>query len=67
MYRRVLVHLKPSQRGYVALAFDQQPKKETIDRSLKAFQHIVHGPSDTISEVGTGKFVLKKRDREYVF
>jgi hypothetical protein len=57
MYRRVLVSLKPSQRGYVGLAFDQQQKKEgieTINRSLKSFQHTVNGPSSTISEVGKG-------------
>lgn len=57
MYRRVLVNLKPSQRGYVGLAFDQQQKNEgiqTIDRSLKSFQHTVNGPTSTISEVGKG-------------
>lgn len=56
MYRRVLVNLKPSQRGYVGLAFDQQNKEgiQTIDRSLKSFQHTVNGPTSTISEVGKG-------------
>lgn len=57
MYRRVLVNLKPSQRGYVGLAFNQQQKNggiQTIDRSLKSFQHTVNGPTSTISEVGKG-------------
>ncbi|KAG2233535.1 mitochondrial biogenesis AIM24-domain-containing protein [Thamnidium elegans] len=55
MYRRVLINLKPCQRGYVGLAFDQQQKKEgieTINRSLKSFQHTVNGPTNTISEIG---------------
>ncbi|KAI9247037.1 mitochondrial biogenesis AIM24-domain-containing protein [Sporodiniella umbellata] len=39
-------------RNYVSLAFNQQQKTETIDRSLKPFQPIVNGPTDTISEVG---------------
>lgn len=57
MYRRVLINLKPSQRTYVGLAFSKQQKKETvetIDRSLKSFQHVVNGPTSTISEVGNG-------------
>lgn len=61
MYRRVLVNSKPLQRGYVGLAFDQQQKKETIDRSLKSFQHVVNGPTNTISEVGKGKCFLYER------
>ncbi|KAG1467851.1 hypothetical protein G6F56_004180 [Rhizopus delemar] len=39
-------------RSYVSLAFNQQQKIETIDRSLKSFQPVVNGPTDTISEVG---------------
>lgn len=56
MYRRVLTAVKPCQRTYVGLAFNQQHKNEieTIDRSLKSFQSIVNGPTDTISEVGKG-------------
>jgi hypothetical protein len=60
MYRRVLINLKPSHRGYVGLAFDQAQKKEgieTINRSLKSFQHTVNGPSSTISEVGQGDYI----------
>lgn len=59
MYRRVLTNLKSSQRGYVGLAFDQQKKEgiETINRSLKSFQHTVNGPSNTISEVGKGRLL----------
>lgn len=63
MYRRVLINLKPCQRGYVGLAFDQQQKKEgieTINRSLKSFQHTVNGPTNTISEVGKGIYMYKK-------
>ncbi|RCI03697.1 hypothetical protein CU098_012562 [Rhizopus stolonifer] len=55
MYRRVLTTLKPSQRTYVGLAFNQQHKQETvetIDRSLRSFQHTVNGPTSTISQVG---------------
>lgn len=65
MYRRVLVNLKPSQRGYVGLAFDQQQKNEgiqTIDRSLKSFQHTVNGPTSTISEVGKDLDMENERD-----
>lgn len=61
MYRRVLNNLKPSQRNYVGLAFSKQHKKdsiETIDRSLKPFQHIVKGATSTISEVGTGNKII---------
>jgi hypothetical protein len=63
MYRRVLVNLKPSQRGYVGLAFDQQKNEgiETINRSLKSFQHTVNGPSSTISEVGKGRLNTNTR------
>ncbi|KAI9476590.1 MAG: mitochondrial biogenesis AIM24-domain-containing protein [Benjaminiella poitrasii] len=54
MYRRVLNSLKPSYycRTYVGLAFNQKQKPETIDRSLKSFQHVVNGPTNTITEVG---------------
>jgi hypothetical protein len=61
MYRRVLTTVNPSQRTYVGLAFNQQNKNEgieTVDRSLRSFQSIVNGPTDTISEVGKGKMTL---------
>jgi hypothetical protein len=52
MYRRVIA------RNYVGLAFNQQQKTETVDRSLKSFQHTVNGATATISEVGKGIFFL---------
>lgn len=68
MYRRVLINLKPSHRGYVGLAFDQQQKKEgieTINRSLKSFQHTVNGPTSTISEVGQGTEEGRPQQKAY--
>jgi hypothetical protein len=53
MLRRVIT------RNYVGLAFNQQQKTETVDRSLKSFQHVVNGPTDTISQVGKG--ICKKK------
>ncbi|KAI8379008.1 mitochondrial biogenesis AIM24-domain-containing protein [Blakeslea trispora] len=68
MYRRVLTNLRPSQRNYVGLAFNQQTKyetAETVDRSLKPFQHTVNGPSNTISQVG--KDIDMENEKEPIF
>ncbi|CEJ02335.1 hypothetical protein RMCBS344292_16342 [Rhizopus microsporus] len=59
MYRRVIA------RNYVGLAFNQQQKTETVDRSLKSFQHTVNGATATISEVG--KDVTTANQTEAIF
>ncbi|KAF1796637.1 mitochondrial biogenesis AIM24-domain-containing protein [Mucor lusitanicus] len=66
MYRRLIVAtVKPSRRTYVGLAFNQAHKNDTIDRSLKSFQHTVNGPTSTISEVG--KDVDMENETEPIF
>ncbi|KAG0747232.1 hypothetical protein G6F16_010931 [Rhizopus arrhizus] len=59
MLRRVIT------RNYVGLAFNQQQKTETVDRSLKSFQHVVNGPTDTISQVG--KDTSTENQKEAIF
>ncbi|KAI8982487.1 mitochondrial biogenesis AIM24-domain-containing protein [Mycotypha africana] len=57
MYKRALPMIQWAQRReYVGLVFNKVQRKETVDtvdRSLKSFEHTVNGPSDTISKVGS--------------